>query len=493
MFNTLADRERLLNYFATHVHDEYFSKHFGAVLGPIFVQSYFAVLKCNQNSPVAMGHGHIFQNFTQDREFDWGWSVAEMKVARQDLFYRLEQDSSFGEVWCKSYYDGFAEFDLVARSQEKISFDSLPNEEIITCLHTLIEAGAKQAHGYTVDCLLSSAGDHWFAEYAQKYLGRPITEDEVVLLREATHRTFVNQYHVRIVEAALALEQGKDITEMLSSIHHDYYWVENNYLRATPKTVAEILIEVKSIADPHAEYTKEQTRLAEIITKKKMWLDDMNASDLLRAFLKFSDECIFIQDCRKQAVLRLNHFIFSALDILAARLNFDPELIRYIMFYELEDCIKNPKKYEPIARERQAGCLILVDRDGMAIFSRDELTHLDLSDFFPDDSTIIEAVGTVASPGKVRGVARVILGSDQFGQFQKGDILITNQTTPDFVPLMKQAAAIIAEQGGITSHAAIVSRELGIPCLVGVKKAMSIFAGGGMVEVDAEKGIVRKI
>jgi len=64
-------------------------------------------------------------------------------------------------------------------------------------------------------------------------------------------------------------------------------------------------------------------------------------------------------------------------------------------------------------------------------------------------------------------------------------------TRPEFVPLMKKAAAIITDEGGITSHAAIISREMNIPCIIGTKIATKIFKDGDLVEVDADKGIVK--
>ena len=66
-------------------------------------------------------------------------------------------------------------------------------------------------------------------------------------------------------------------------------------------------------------------------------------------------------------------------------------------------------------------------------------------------------------------------------------------TTPDYVPAMKRAAAIVTDKGGRTCHAAIVSRELKIPCVIGTKIATQVFKTGDIVEVDAERGIVKKI
>ena len=77
--------------------------------------------------------------------------------------------------------------------------------------------------------------------------------------------------------------------------------------------------------------------------------------------------------------------------------------------------------------------------------------------------------------------------------FQAGEILVANQTTPDFVPIMKKAAAIVTEQGGITSHAAVVSRELKKPCVIGTKIATKAFQTGDKIKVDANEGIAQKL
>lgn len=74
-----------------------------------------------------------------------------------------------------------------------------------------------------------------------------------------------------------------------------------------------------------------------------------------------------------------------------------------------------------------------------------------------------------------------------------GDVLISTATTPSIVSAMKKAAAIVTDEGGLTCHAAIVSRELKIPCIIGTKIATKVFKDGDRVEVDATKGIVRKL
>jgi len=98
--------------------------------------------------------------------------------------------------------------------------------------------------------------------------------------------------------------------------------------------------------------------------------------------------------------------------------------------------------------------------------------------------------GLPASPGIASGVARVIFDLAEAKDFQKGQILVTKMTDPDWVPIMKIASAIVTDEGGMTSHASIVSRELGVPAIVGSKEASKLIKDGQEITVDAIRGIV---
>jgi len=98
--------------------------------------------------------------------------------------------------------------------------------------------------------------------------------------------------------------------------------------------------------------------------------------------------------------------------------------------------------------------------------------------------------GMPASHGIVSGQVKIVFDVNNLDKVQHGDILVTKMTDPDFVPAMKRAAAIVTDEGGITSHAAIVSREMGIPCIVGTEKATQILKDGDIITVDAINGYV---
>jgi phosphohistidine swiveling domain-containing protein len=101
--------------------------------------------------------------------------------------------------------------------------------------------------------------------------------------------------------------------------------------------------------------------------------------------------------------------------------------------------------------------------------------------------------GRTAFPGKVTGRVCLVRGKADLPRVQLGDVLVAKTTMPDYTPAMKLAAAFVTEEGGITSHAAIISREWKKPCVVGTGNCTKLLQDGDVVEVDAEQGIVRKI
>jgi len=98
--------------------------------------------------------------------------------------------------------------------------------------------------------------------------------------------------------------------------------------------------------------------------------------------------------------------------------------------------------------------------------------------------------GLGASPGLGTGTVKILNSVEELDKVQKGDIMVTVMTNPDMVPAMKRASAIVTEEGGMTCHAAIVSRELGIPCIVGTGKATKVLKEGDEISVDGTKGMI---
>ncbi|MFO8143326.1 MAG: phosphoenolpyruvate synthase [Dehalococcoidales bacterium] len=122
--------------------------------------------------------------------------------------------------------------------------------------------------------------------------------------------------------------------------------------------------------------------------------------------------------------------------------------------------------------------------------TRPVTTMKEVAEAEPEIKAPVLMAGVAASPGIAFGPVRIVPKASAINRVKEGDILVTEMTTPDFVPAMKRAVAIVTNRGGRTAHAAIISRELGIPCIVGAEKATSKLVDDQIITVDGSHGNV---
>ena len=117
----------------------------------------------------------------------------------------------------------------------------------------------------------------------------------------------------------------------------------------------------------------------------------------------------------------------------------------------------------------------------------EKLIHVDQA------KDVKEFNGLIAQPGKVKGRVVVVYSNEDKKKFKKGDIMVAPDGPAELTWFLKNASAIITDQGGMISHVSIIARELKTPCIVGTKIATQILKDGDLVEVDADKGIIKKL
>ena len=157
---------------------------------------------------------------------------------------------------------------------------------------------------------------------------------------------------------------------------------------------------------------------------------------------------------------------------------------------EVRESLKGKMPSLENARVRLQGCVFIRKEDSWQCVTGDEFKKW--KKLIEKDQPK-EIIGTVAFPGEATGRVVKHLSWIAVREIPKGAILVTGMTNPQIVPYIKNAAAIVTDEGGITCHAAIISREWKIPCVVGTKVATQLLNDGDLVEVDAVKGVVKKV
>jgi len=304
--------------------------------------------------------------------------------------------------------------------------------------------------------------------------------------------TFYRQEQKDLLEI-LALP-NKKWGSALKAHQQNYFWMYNSYLKAKKLNVNYFRKEAEKFAktkwkplfeeiNNYSENTKFQK--SQII--KRLYLK-REVRDLISLVEKFAQ----FQDQRKALNFKSDHYLQIFVDEYARRLKIKSDDLKMLLFKELTAFSDELKKN--LIKKRKE-CFVLVCKNtGIKHFVGSKALFLHKR--FGKVRKIKESMihGRVASVGKeyhFRGTAKVVLTIKEIGKVKKGDVLVTTMTSPDFVIGMKKAIAIITDTGGILSHAAIVSRELKKPCIVGTEVATKVIHDGDIVEIHSGRGTVR--
>lgn len=167
---------------------------------------------------------------------------------------------------------------------------------------------------------------------------------------------------------------------------------------------------------------------------------------------------------------------------------------KYMLPQEIYRALVLKEKFDhKIMKSRTKFCVYYATRGNDLVLIGEQAEKLANQVQVKKHEKVKEIQGQCGCVGKAKGRVKIINSPRDMQKMKQGDILVSIATNPDLVPAMKKAAAIVTEQGGVTSHAAITAREMRIPCVIGTKIATKVLRDGDRVEVDASAGVVKKI
>ncbi len=216
--------------------------------------------------------------------------------------------------------------------------------------------------------------------------------------------------------------------------------------------------------------------------------------DRLRGLILMQRDTVILRDHRDAIRQRLNLLLREFYRGLGSRIGLGIGEVALLTDDEIAEHVRESAAFsrEEIARRRDA--FLLVQHDADAILRSGDDAREEARRLLPgEEARQREVKGATGSPGKARGPARIVHTNLGLHKVRDGDVLIAHMTRQDFVPYLRHVVALVTDEGGIGCHAAIIARELRIPCIVGTRTATSAFRDGDPVEVDADAGTVRLI
>jgi phosphohistidine swiveling domain-containing protein len=313
-----------------------------------------------------------------------------------------------------------------------------------------------------------------------------------VLTKPEEPSTFLSR-KLTVLELASKLsitEINEDNQEVVAA-YKKFKWLDDHTFTLEEETLVDFVKEILNAKKENPKTELDNIRQDFIDSKevKTQLIKKYNLDADMVALCDLAQRLPNLRGNRLEVLLEAGHILKNNLfNNISAVLDIK-DFTKYF-YWELSDLLtgKNVDMKKIEARTLRYGFYVFVD--DIYIFSEQEMVTIEKILALKIKNTQV-IIGKIASKGFVKGRVRVVLNQSKFTEFQEGEILVTPMTTPDYVPLMKKSAAIVTDEGGISCHAAIISRELKKPCIIGTKIATQVLHDGDEVEVDADRGIIK--
>jgi phosphohistidine swiveling domain-containing protein/uncharacterized protein (UPF0297 family) len=414
-------------------------------------------------------------------------------------------DQSFQQTYFAGIENVLKQQNSLFKEIENINFSDLSNQEIKDLLIKGVNLVVEN-FGYYLSCQPQYVSK--LEEDIQNELSNFVPDNKVSevfsLLSTSTQNTKLRQEEFDWIDLLIeSKEKDFDLDYRIRKHHSEYFLIN---AADSPKPFS---------LDYYLEkFRFDSTVSLKLLIQKKEELEAMSKKiefDKKNTIEKFSINTNIVDKCNilsKIGHVRLkmrmdgwtpgyyyNQFI---LDEISSRFGYSSTDLRFLTSTEIYNLLDGVLINRDILADRKKAFLFIIEDKRSLLLSGEEAINKFNNLIKQEDySEVKEIRGKTAMKGNVIGKVVVFKWTDnmqeKIEQMGENAILVTGQTRPQIMPLISKSKAIVTDEGGITSHAAIVSRELKIPCVIGTKIATQVLKDGDMIEVDADNGVIRKI
>ena len=340
-------------------------------------------------------------------------------------------------------------------------------------------------------------------------------------LTAPVHQSFINEAELSLIRLAIEIKKDKKLEKLFTDeiakiknklalfhtfkkhleIHaQKYFWSKNNYYDNNILDINYFIKELKMLVSGSVNLERELFRIKKTPflnkSEKKKIIAQLKPDNFLLNLLEISEDFTHWQDERKKMTFHFTHYASILLEIIGQRTKYSLDGMKYLPSREVMDLLQGKNTFSAEDLEKRKKLSLIYQKNNFYEIYFGPEAGKAIKRIFANDKKqgeINDFRGLSAAMGKARGRVKIVKSVKEVGKVKKGDMLVAVMTRPDYIVGIKNAGALVTDEGGITCHAAIVARELGIPCIIGTKIATQVLKDGDLVEVDASHGWVRKI
>lgn len=435
-------------------------------------------------------------------------------VGKHFLDKIIEDPSWMDELHRESNEELVPKIQTIAKQTLETDLTSYSNEELLAVFDGLYEVMQRLQVIRMVAWIMEGHLEQ-FSGYLSGMISDVISKKNLDLnptlviatLTTPTAHTIMSEEHLDLLELAQKVQRGDialDVSTDEIKQHADTYaflpfgcvgpaWTAKDIVTSIAEiTDAGVEVDIdKQIEDHHAQLSRTKEQQEELYTQLQL-------TDQQKHVVQIAHDFMYQRGWSKEHQYMAWYALHDVFKEIARRLYISPGQVPYMLAVEIRAALREGVHVETnILHERMRYCVFVIDGVEVDIIYGEEGREIiDNMNVAKKEEVDVEGVrevfGQTAVPGNVQGVVKIVNSVADMEKIESGDILVSEMTIPEIVSAMKRAGAIVTDQGGITCHAAIVSRELGTPCLIGTKIATAVFTDGDEVIVDATNGMVKK-
>lgn len=431
---------------------------------------------------------------------DWYIPLSDLKKTTSYILKKAKHNAKISKKFLKNWYldeEKFTKHCLLINTNHNLS--QLDNYSLIKDLKKLIYLYINRLSSSSIIDQFALGSDQIIADLVLAEFKKKKISDKFIkyftILTAPTSLSFTNQAEIDLLITAAQFKKTKNL-EFIDQYQDKYFWLHNNFIDDNILDTAYFLKEIKKFIQSRnnlllkIKQLKNSPKNNKI--KKQKLIRKIKLSKYLQNLLIISDDFAAWQDQRKKSTFWMTHYLSLFLKEITKRTKYSADELKYLLPHELINIFKKPV-HQNIIQKRMKDCVYIGTQNSQQLIVKTGLIASLRNIFDQPQTNQTKLNGLVASPGYARGHVKICLSYKDANNLAKGEILVAIMTRPDYIEGIKNAEAIVCEEGGLTSHAALIARELNIPCLIACHNATTNFKDGDLVEIDCKNGYINKI
>lgn len=448
------------------------------------------------------GNNYVHYCFYSEGKADWYIEMGDIKRIYTDVINRGKKNPNISKEYIKNWKKDQELFYKKCVEVGKLDLSKLSDEELIKLHNEFLQIIINKNSSSSVIDGFALGTDVLIANEIKKVYDKSDIKEKMrftevfSLLSAPVHLSFINEAEISLLKAVLSIKKNpKKRKELLKQHQKNYFWIHNNYVDSYVLDMDYFSKEVDKLLSMDIDIEKDIAKIENTPLKhkknKKELMKRIKVPDELKMLITISEDFTYWQDERKKSTFWTTHYFSLILDEIGKRVKIPLQELKYMSPREVSNIFES-KPGRKVLQERMKNSVFYWDKEGHECAYGKEVDDIKRAILGEADfSDIDDFRGLTACMGKAIGKVKIVKSATEIDKVEKGDIIVAVMTRPDYVPAMKKAAAIVTDEGGVTSHASIVSRELGIPCIIGTKIATKVLKDGMSVDVNANHGWVR--